>query len=171
VLFIWHLLIDLRLPFAGQFVYYLQSEKGMMINSSGKMIKNLKKIVRDCVDKDWLDTDPFYRYKVKHVDPKVPHLSSEELKLLEIKKISIPGLEIVRDVFIFCCYTGFAYIDVAHLCSKDLKIGIDGNPWLIKNRQKTDISERVSVLPPEAAIIEKYKDYCLNSPDKRLFLL
>jgi hypothetical protein len=44
------------------------------------MIKNLKKVIRDCVDKDWLDKDPFWRYKVKHVDPKVPHLSSDELK-------------------------------------------------------------------------------------------
>ena len=81
------LLVDLRLPFAGQFVYYLQSEKGIGINSSGKMVKNLKKIIRDCVDKDWLDADPFYRYKVKHVDPKTPHLTAEELKLLEQKEI------------------------------------------------------------------------------------
>ena len=163
------LLVDLRRPFAGQFVYYLQSEKGMGINSSGKMIKNLKKIVRDCVDKDWLDADPFSTYKVKHVDPKVPHLTAEELRRLEEKQIDIPRLATVRDIFVFSCYTGFAYIDVAHLCLKDLKVGIDGRPWLIKNRQKTDISERVHVLPPAAAIIEKYKDYCLNSTEKRLF--
>lgn len=94
------LLVDLRLPFAGQFVYYLQSEKGMTINSSGKMIKNLKKIVRDCVDKDWLDADPFYRYKVKHIDPKVSHLTAEELHRLEIKEINIPRLATVRDIFL-----------------------------------------------------------------------
>lgn len=66
------LLVDVRLPFPGQFVYYLQAEKGMTINSSGKMIKNLKKVVRDCVDKDWLDRDPFYSYKVKHVESNFP---------------------------------------------------------------------------------------------------
>ncbi|MFT3949151.1 MAG: site-specific integrase [Agriterribacter sp.] len=162
------LLMDLRLPFAGQFVYYLQSEKGMTVNSSGKMVKNLKKIVRDCVDKDWLDSDPFYRYKVKHVDPKVPHLTAEELRLLEEKEISVRRLATVRDIFIFSCYTGFAYIDVATLTLKNLKTGIDGKNWLIKNRQKTDISERVPVLPPVAAIIEKYKLYCLRSPDRKL---
>ncbi|HKZ64790.1 MAG TPA: site-specific integrase [Chitinophagaceae bacterium] len=162
------LLVDLRLPFAGQFVYYLQSEKGMAINSSGKMIKNLKKIVHDCVDKDWLDADPFYRYKVKHVDPKVPHLTAEELHRLEVKEITIPRLATVRDIFVFSCYTGFAYIDAKALTSNDLKIGIDGKQWLIKNRQKTGISERVPVLPPAAAIIDKYKDYCDKSPDKRL---
>ena len=110
----------------------------MKINSSGKMIKNLKKIVRDRVDKDWLDADPFYRYKVKHVDPKTPHLTAEELKLHEQKEITNPRLEIVRDVFIFCCYTGFAYVDVKNLTVNHLKIGVDGKPWfnkaLAKNR-------------------------------------
>jgi len=163
------LLVDLRLPFAGQFVYYLQSEKGIGINSSGKMIKNVKKIIRDCVDKDWLDADPFSTYKVKHVDPKVPHLTAEELSRLEVKEISIPRLATVRDIFVFCCYTGFAYVDVKALTLNDLKIGIDGKQWLIKNRKKTGISERVPVLPPAAALIEKYKDYCCKSPDKLLF--
>ena len=90
------LLVDLRLPFAGYFVYYLQSEIGMTINSSGKMIKNLKKIIRDCVDKDWLDADPFYTYNVKHIDYKVRHLTSEEIKLLETKRVDGPRLETVR---------------------------------------------------------------------------
>ena len=74
------LLVDLRMEFAEHFMYFLQAEKGLSINSSGKMIKNLKKVIRDCVDKDWLDKDPFWRFKVKHVDPKIPHLSAAELK-------------------------------------------------------------------------------------------
>jgi integrase len=114
-----------------------------------------------------LDSDIFYRFKVKHVDPKVPHLTAEELHLLETKEITIERLATVRDVFIFSCYTRFAYIDVASLTLDDLKIGIDGKQWLIKIRQKTDISERVPVLPPVVAIIEKYKDYCDKSPDKK----
>lgn len=162
------LLKDLRLPLAAHYVYYLQGELGMSINSSGKMIKNLKKIIRDCVDKEWLDNDPFFRYKVKHVDPKIPHLTAEELRRLEIKKITIPRLAAVRDIFVFSCYTGFAYIDVINLTLSDLKIGIDGKQWLIKNRQKTGISERVPLLPPASAIIEKYKSHCLRSPDKKL---
>ena len=163
------LLKDLHLPFASHFVYYLQGELGMTINSAGKMIKNLKKIVRDCVDKEWLDNDPFFRYKVKHVDPKVPHLSDEELHKLEVKEISIPRLATIRDIFVFSCYTGFAYVDVNALSLNDLKIGIDGKQWLIKNREKTGISERVPVLPPASALIDKYKDYCNKSPEHLLF--
>lgn len=162
------LLVDLRLPFAGHFVYYLQGVKGLGVNSSAKMVKKLKKIVRDCVDKEWLDTDPFFRYHVKHIDPKIPHLSADELLAITSKVISVQRLALVRDLFIFSCYTGFAYIDVATLTAENLKIGIDGTQWLIKNRQKTDISERVPVLPPVASILEKYKDFQSHSQDDKL---
>jgi len=162
------LLVDLRLPFAFQFVYYLQAEKGMTVNSSGKMIKNLKKVIRDCVDKDWLDRDPFQSYKVKHIDPKVPHLTSEELFALQHKEITTERLSLVRDMFIFSCYTGFAYIDVVNLTKSDLKIGVDGKQWLIKNREKTDIPERVPVLPPVAEILKKYEKHPKTINAKKL---
>ena len=114
--------VDLRTAFASNFEYYLQAEKGLPINSSGKILKSLKKVIRDCVDKDWLDRDPFYRFKVRHVDPKVPHLSASELKAIEEKDIVIKGLLVVSDLFVFSCYTGFAYVDVANLTADHLKI-------------------------------------------------
>ncbi|HKO81334.1 MAG TPA: site-specific integrase [Chitinophagaceae bacterium] len=132
------------------------------------MIKNLKKVIRDCVDRDWLDKDPFWRYKVKHVDPKIPHLTVEELKALEEKEITIKRLAIVRDMFLFSCYTGFAYVDVARLTTSHIKTGIDGRKWLIKNRQKTDISERVPVLPPAQKILDRYEYYSRQTGGNKL---
>jgi integrase len=151
------LLIDLRTAFASNFEYYLQAEKGLSINSCGKMLKNLKKVIRDCVDKDWLDRDPFYGFKVRHVDPKVAHLSADELKALEEKDIIIKRLELVRDLFVFSCYTGLAYVDVANLTSDHLKIDDNGKQWLIKPRQKTGIPEIVPVFPPALNILRKYE--------------
>lgn len=48
---------------------------------------------------------------------------------------------------------------MANLTTDHVKIGIDGNKWLIKNRQKTDISERVPILPPAARIPKKYENH------------
>lgn len=132
------------------------------------MIKNLKKVIRDCVDKDWLDKDPFYHYKVRHVDPKVPHLSADELKALEEKEITIKRLAVVRDIFIFSCYTGFAYADVASLTSDHIKIGDDGKRWLIKPRQKTGIPEIVPIFPPALRILDKYEHSSKLNTGKKL---
>jgi site-specific recombinase XerD len=162
------LLPDLRIEFASNFEYYLQAEKGLSINSSGKMIKNLKKVIRDCVDKEWLDKDPFWRYKVKHTDPKIPHLSGDELKALEAKEITIKRLAVVRDMFVFSCYTGFAYVDVASLTTAHLKTGIDGKTWLIKPRQKTGISERVPLLPPALRILQQYMNHSTSNHNGKL---
>jgi len=57
---------------------------------------------------------------------------------LEQNEITTEHLALVRDMFLFSCYTGFAYVDVANLTADHIKIGIDGNRLLIKNRQKTD---------------------------------
>ncbi|MET0637832.1 MAG: site-specific integrase [Chitinophagaceae bacterium] len=153
------LLFDLRIGFIENFQFYLKAEKALSINSSGKHVKNLKKIVRDCVDKDWLDKDPFWRYKVKHTDPKVPHLSAEELQRIEQKVIPMPRLALVRDIFLFSCYSGFAYADVAALKQEHIKIGVNGKRWLIKPRQKTGIIELVPIFPPVESILTKYNGH------------
>ena len=153
------LLKDLNIEFIKALEYYLQFIKGLSINSRGKILKNLKKIVADCTDKDWLLKDPFHRFHVKHVDAKVPHLSADELHRIEKKEFGIERLSRVKDLFIFGCYTGFAYIDMANLTLEHIKIGHDGLRWLIKDRQKTDMSERVPLLSPVEKIIEKYRNH------------
>jgi len=84
---------------------------------------------------------------------------------LKEKEITIERLALVRDMFLFSCYTGFAYVDAASLTTHHLKTGIDGKKWLIKPRQKTGISERVPLIPPALRIIEKYENHfkCNNS--------
>lgn len=159
---------DLRLDFVKDFEFYLKSEKGLSINSYGKVIKNLKKIIGESVDKGWLERDPFERYRVKHIDPKVPHLSTGELMQIAEKQIDIERLSAIKDIFLFSCYTGFAYIDVFNLTIEHFKNGTDGKKWLIKYRQKTGIAERVPLLPAAIQILDKYKEYSRNNKGKLL---
>ena len=56
---------ELGFEFITDFEFYLKSQKSIDINTNAKYIKNLKKIVHECVAKDWLPTDPFMAYKVK----------------------------------------------------------------------------------------------------------
>ena len=98
-------------------------------------------------------------YKVKHKDVEIPHLSPSELKVLENKTFAIDRLSIVKDIFIFSCYTGMAYVDSSMLTPDNIIVGIDGKKWLAKNRQKTDIASRIPLLPSALALIEKYRDH------------
>jgi integrase len=77
-------------------------------------------------------------------------------------------VDTIRDIFLFSCYTGFAYIDVATLREDHIKTGVDGKKWLIKPRQKTGISERVPILPPALKILEKYADQNIKQQRKTL---
>ena len=152
------LLKDINMEFMKDLEYYLQCVKKLSINARGKMLKNVKKIIADCVDKDWLQRDPFYRFHVKHIDYDVPHLTAEEVLRIEGKELPVERLGCVRDIFLFSCYTGFAYIDAANLTREHLRVEADGQQWLVKSRQKTDILERVPLLPGAARIVEKYKN-------------
>jgi hypothetical protein len=75
--------------------------------------------------------------------------------LIENKEILLERIACRRDMLLFSCYTGFAYIDTVTLTTENIKIGQDGKQWLIKPRQKTGISERVPTLPPALRILKK----------------
>jgi site-specific recombinase XerD len=81
------------------------------------------------------------------------------LASIEKKKFTIERLQIVKDVFLFSCYTGLAYIDTMNLSTENLVKGIDGNDWLITSRQKTDTDVRIPLLPQAEELINKYKNH------------
>jgi site-specific recombinase XerD len=91
-------------------------------------------------------------------------LTQQELEIIINKDFDLDRMKEVRDVFIFCCYTGFAYADVYKFQQNAVMIGLDGNYWLSTNRQKTGTKEKVPLLPIALEIIERYKDheYCVE---------
>jgi integrase len=91
-------------------------------------------------------------------------LTEEELNRIYNKRFSSERLTLVKDIFIFSCYTGLAYVDVKGLKKDHIGIGMDGQKWIFKNRQKTDTKSKIPVLPIAQEIIQKYEDHprCLN---------
>lgn len=150
---------DLNIEFVSDFEFYLKTEKKIDLNTNAKYIKNLKKIINECVAKNWLHKHPFLGYKLKTKQTERPFLSEAELKRLEEKEFTIERLEHVRDMFVFSCYTGLAFVDVFNLTKDSITIGIDGERWVYTSRQKTKTTSRIPLLPPALAIIEKYKDH------------
>jgi integrase len=150
-------LMDLKYSFVTNFELYLKTQHSCGQNSAMKHIVRLKKIVNLAMKNEWLDKDPFRNYKASYEEVNRGYLTKEELTRLEEKAFTIPRLEKVRDVFVFCCYTGFAYADVKELTPADITTGIDGEKWIITYRRKTNHRSPVPLLPQALAIIEKYK--------------
>jgi site-specific recombinase XerD len=117
----------------------------------------------------WLTKDPFANYKSKVKEVIREYLTEREIQDLMEKELVSDRLELVRDIFIFSCFTGLAYIDVKQLSKDNIVLGIDGDKWINKNRQKTDTSSRIPILPTAQFIIDKYANHpvCVNE-DKLL---
>lgn len=160
---------EIRLRFVTEFEHYLLTEQNLQSNTAHKYIKNLKKIMNLAVGLDWIPSNPFNNFRCSYTAPEREVLTQEELDTIRLKEINIQRLAEVRDVFIFCCYTGFAYTDIYNFEYNAVTKGIDGESWLTTNRQKTGVKESVPLLPIAMDIITKYRNhsYCKNS-DKLL---
>ncbi len=146
------------------FEFYLRSEKSCSNNTAVKYVRNFRKIVKICLSNDWLEKDPFVKYSGKMKEVETEFLTEVEIKKIYLKKFPTERLELVRDIFVFCCYTGLAYVDVKGLRSEHIGLGIDGQKWIFKNRQKTDTKSKIPLLPIPEELIAKYSNHpkCLN---------
>jgi len=143
--------------FIADFDFYLRVNK-CANNTTIKYLKNLGKILRIALGFKWIDSDPLMGYKLKSSLVERSFLSGFELKQIMKMEIHIPRLMQVKDVFIFCCFTGLAYSDVEKLNHSNIQTGVDGKKWIYMNRTKTSTRLAIPILPPALAIIEKYAD-------------
>jgi site-specific recombinase XerD len=120
---------------------------------------NLRKIINISVVNEWLDRDPFMKMKVSIKEVKRDYLTQDELQLIEEKQFSTPRLNQVKDIFVFCCYTGLAYADVEKLSPQEVSKGLDGEYWLFTERRKTGSSSNIPLLPQALTLIDKYKQH------------
>jgi len=99
-------------------------------------------------------------------------LTETELQKIIDKEFDIERLCLVRDIFIFCCFTGLAYADVKKLKRNEIQIGIDGGKWIFTSRQKTEAPSRIPLLPTTLELLDRYKNHsqCSNG-DKLLPVL
>lgn len=150
--------------FITELEFYLRSVKNCANNTAVKYIRNFRKIIKICMNNDWLEKNPFSKYEGKVYEVDKEFLTEEEIQKIYAKKFMNTRLEQVRDIFIFCCFTGLAYIDVQQLRNDHLGIGIDGNKWIFKNRQKTDTRSKIPLLPIAEELVQKYANHpkCVN---------
>lgn len=122
-------------------------------------LKEIKKILNQCIAKKWITQSPFTGFKMSNHETHKTFLTETELKLIGEKKIAIPRLEQVRDMFLFSCYTGLAYCDVEKLTKENVVIGVDGHRWISTQRSKTNTASKIPLLPVAASIVDRYSNH------------
>ena len=150
--------------FLTDYEFWLKTVRKCNQNTTTKYLSNFRKIINFCLKNGWLSRDPFFGFKMVRVEVEKEFLTESELMSIYRKDFSIERLGQVRDIFVFSCFTGLAYIDVFNLRRNQLTLGIDGNRWIHTHRQKTETASRIPLLPIAQEIVDKYADHpqCLN---------
>ncbi len=122
-----------------------------------KHMTRLRKLLNLAIKLDWIQKNPFDRFNVTYTKVDRGYLTNQELETVMYKEIKIERLQFIRDLFVFSCYTGHAYIDVRNLKPDNIVLGIDGGQWIRTKRQKTKIPIQIPLLPIALDIVNRYK--------------
>ena len=158
--------------FITDYEFWLRSVRNCANNTAVKYIKNFNKIIKICLANHWIDKNPFANYKSKVKEVERVYLTEDEIQSIMEKEFKTERLSLVRDIFLFSCFTGLAYIDVKNLTKSHISFGIDGEKWIFTHRQKTESASKIPILPVTQMIIDKYEKHpqC-NNEDKLLPIL
>lgn len=132
-------------------------------NTTAKFMQFFKRIIIIVKNNGWIQTDPFANYKIRLKKIDRGYLTQEEIGVIMQKKFSTKRLEQVRDIFVFSCFCGLAYIDVKKLRGENIRTSFDGNLWIMGKREKTDVSFTIPLLDIPKSILAKYKGALPNN--------
>ena len=166
---------EINYKFVVDFECYLRNHKPIdhqkPMNNNGVMkhLIRLRKLTNLAIKLEWIKNDPFKNYKFKYQKIEKDFLTEKELQKLEKKSFVVDRLNMVKDLFVFCCYTGLAYVDVMNLTSDHIITGIDNGRWIKTFRQKTLTPVNTPLLPKAQSILQKYADDPRAIANRKLF--
>jgi site-specific recombinase XerD len=158
----WDVLLSaFKYAHAQDFMNYLTLQDGIEENSARKYIKNVKELLQIAADRGWLAGNPWANYRIGYDQPDRECLSMRDIMALYRKPL-LDRLDHVRNIFLFACFTGYAFQEVQNLSPDDVFIGDDGKRWIKIDRRKTGRPECLPLLPIPASIIDRYTSdpYC-----------
>jgi len=149
---------EIKPTFVKDFEFYLKTERKCAHNTATKYLKNFKKITRIALTNGWMKEDPFRNMKFHLDEVDMDFLNEEELNTMMQKKFDIERLQQVKDVYLFCCFTGLAFVDVKSLVYSDI-VTINDKQWIKKKRHKTKNWCNIPLLEPAVHLMNKYRSH------------
>lgn len=157
-------LYELNYYFITEFEAYLRHKFDNSTTTCYKHYQRFSRMIRNAMHKGYLEKYPFEHYKIRMPKKKIEYLTQEEIERIENKEFKVERLDSIRDIFVFCIYTGLAFAEVESLQPENITTGMDGELWLNIHRKKTDKYYQVPLFPKAIEILEKYKKHprCLK---------
>lgn len=151
-----------------RFEQFLKLQKGNSHNTVYKKIERLKSMFKWAYTLEHAQKDLTRKFRIKKQKKEIVFLTQEELDRLAALQ-TIERLEIIRDCFLFMCYTSLAFKEIQSLTTDNLSRKISGGYGLIQKRQKTgkNIPE-IPLLPQALSLIEKYANHPKRKREKKL---
>ncbi len=152
---------EIEPSFISDFEIFLKAEKHFCHNTANIYVKSIMMLMHRAHENGWVARYPFGEYRIGKEEVDKGFLTKNELQAL----MNVPGLNakrsLVRDLFVFCCFTGLSWIDMKNLREDNVvKNPVDGSLWIRTRRQKTGVAENVKLMPVPLIILKKYEGLC-----------
>lgn len=157
---------ELTPAFITDFEAFLRTDKHLCENSLSVYMLPLRTMVFRAIDNGWLTRDPFHDYKVPKVETTRGFLTKEEIHLLMNAELKRKTMQLIRDLYLFCCFTGLSFADLKNLKEEHIQTFFDDSEWIMIDRQKTGVRSTIKLLDYPKSIMEKYRGLCA---DGRIF--
>lgn len=144
--------------FIDKFDLYLRTERQLAPNTIVLYMSRLHTVINKAIAAGIITADPFAGYEPPRPERKRRYLTKEELKRLMTTPLPSPRLYLVRDLFLFSCYTGISYGDMCRLTAANLETSEDGATWIKATREKTNVEFEIPLLELPLHIIDKYRN-------------
>lgn len=132
--------------FLHNFEIYLMTSCNCKQNTTAKFLQRFRTIIIMAKNNGWIHIDPFANFKIRFKKTNRGYLTQQEIDIIMRKEFATERLERVRDIFIFSCFTGLAYIDVKNLRQSNIRTSFDDGLWIMGKREKTGVNYNVPLL-------------------------
>lgn len=153
---------EIEPSFMEDYYTYLLEERKLAGSTLLTAITKLKQIMLIAQRKGYVQVNPFAGFRFKAQTRDRGYLTEEELNHFMTVELNRYKQRQMRDIFVFCCFTGLAYSDVKKLTFDDIQTSFDGELWLIAKRKKTNTTFYVKLLPVAKELIEQYRKVAKN---------
>jgi len=136
---------------------YFRTKQKLKHNAVAKNMQQFRRVIKIAIQNEWIERDPFVSYSCTPKSTERGFLTMEEIQFFQ-KEILTEKLDKVRDIFLFCCFTGLSYADVSKFNKEHLMQAEDGKTWIILARTKTKSQSFIPILPEAMTILTKYGD-------------